>query len=340
MNSQHTAPRVTIAIATLNRADLLQQAIDSAIAQTYPSLEIIVSNNGSTDNTQKLLERYEGSDRVRIIHLKNTISANEHGAFLVDQAQGELFLALSDDDWIEPEMIANVVELFDNHPQITFVWTGCWMHYGPVKVPALTGPLIESGPSLLAAFLAGKRDIRWCACVSRTADLQRLGPLPENTICGDMYFWTKLASEGDVGCIEKILSHYSCYRKGGDGMAGGTPIMTWTNDQKQWVNDILKTCHSQSAGKVRFPTLSQDARHFLARTVGNQFVHNALRGESRLALLRAVPPSFNLLKQGPMLNWVSVMASLLSPRWLLENRMLAEAKRKSKARIENPEKLG
>lgn len=339
MNSQHATPRVTIVIPTLNRADLLPQAIDSAIAQTYPSLEIIVSNNGSTDSTRKILERYEGSDRVRIIHHKDTISANEHGSFLVEQAQGEFFLGLSDDDWIEPEMIANVVELFDNHPQVAFVWTGCWMYYGPVRVPALTGPLIESGPAFLAAFLAGKRNICWCACVSRTADLQRLGPLPENTICGDMYYWTKLASEGDVGCVEKNLSHYSCYRKGGDGMAGGTPIMTWTYEQMQWVNDMLQTCRSQPADKVHFPTLSQDANHFLARTVGNQFVHKALRGESRLSLLRAVPPSFHLLKQGPMLNWVSVMASLLSPRWLLENRMLAEAKRKSKARIENPQKL-
>ncbi len=53
------SPRLTIVIPTVNRASLVGRALDSALAQTYDNLEIVVSNNGSTDGTRALLDRDE-----------------------------------------------------------------------------------------------------------------------------------------------------------------------------------------------------------------------------------------------------------------------------------------
>ena len=332
MTLEERIPRLTIVIPTLNRASLVVRAIDSAMAQTFQDIEIIVSNNGSTDDTSAVLDRYVGAPRVRILQREHTISANEHGRYLVEQARGEFFLGLSDDDWIEPDMVARVIERFDRDPGLKLVWTGCLMYYANIGVPALTGPDVEHGQSFLAAFLAGRRNVCWCACVTRTADLWRLGPPPDKTICGDMFFWTKLAAEGNVGCVGQTLSHYCCYRPRSDGMAGGTPIKEWMDEQADWVQDILAICHSTSPRLLYSNSLNRDSNYFLARTLANQFVMNALRGTGRWSLLISILTNFRILQKGKLENWIAVVASIIAPRWLLESRVLAEAKRRAMAR--------
>src|SRR5689334_22793293 len=117
-------PRLTIAIPTVNRAALLGRAIESALAQTSKEVEIIVSDNGSTDETQAVIERYAGRG-LRTFHHTVTMSAARHGEFLIGEARGELFLGLSDDDFLEPEFAAEVLALFDRNPELSFAYTGC-----------------------------------------------------------------------------------------------------------------------------------------------------------------------------------------------------------------------
>ena len=140
-------PRLTIAIPTVNRAKLLPQAIESALAQTNSDIEIIVSDNGSTDDTPAVIERYAARDSIRQIRTfrhASTMSAAKHGQFLIEQAQGQFFVGLSDDDFLEPEFATEVLALYDRHPELSFVYTGCAVHYEDRQVPALVGPSVES----------------------------------------------------------------------------------------------------------------------------------------------------------------------------------------------------
>ena len=57
-------PRLTIAIPTVNRAEFLGRAIECAYAQTSKDIEILVSDNGSRDETPEIIARYVGSSRV------------------------------------------------------------------------------------------------------------------------------------------------------------------------------------------------------------------------------------------------------------------------------------
>ena len=147
-------PRLSIIIPTLNRAELVRRALDSALAQTCRDIEILVSNNGSRDHTRQVLEGYS-DPRLRVFQREDTIPACVHGNFLVEEARGEFLLGLSDDDFLEPDFAERVMALFDRHPGLAFVYTCCWRHYGDVRVPTPTGPEIESGPDFIAGFLAG-----------------------------------------------------------------------------------------------------------------------------------------------------------------------------------------
>lgn len=323
-------PQLTIVIPTVNRAALVGRAIDSALAQTYPSIEILVSNNGSTDDTREVLSTYEGAPRLRIVHRPVTIPAADHGNVLVDEARGRFFLGLSDDDWLEPEFASRVMALFERRPDLSFAWTGCWIHYADAAMPALTGPEVESGPEFLAAFLAGERNVCWCACVTRTDDLRRIGPIPREVVCGDMFYWTKIAAHGPVGCVPEPLSHYVSYREQSDGMALGTPVLAWADETRRWARDMIATCEAAPQPPMPREKLERHGRAFVARSTANQFVWRALRGERRLALLRTIRPALPYLAAEDRSPWIRVIASLLAPRWLLRRRMVAEAKRRAR----------
>jgi len=324
------SPRLTIVIPTLNRASLVGRAIDSALAQTYPDLEIIVSNNGSTDGTRGVLERYEGAPRTRIIHREETVPPSTHGNLLIQEARGELYLGLSDDDWLEPEFASQVIDMYDRHPGIAFVWTGCLMHYADAAMPAATGPEVESGIDFLAGFLAGSRNICWCACVTRREDLKRVGPQPLDAICGDMFYWTKIAPLGEVGCVARPISNYVVYRDGGDNEAGGTDVLRWAQDTARWVRDILAACERGRASLYSPEQVRRHAGRFLARSVANQFVWNRLRGTNRLDLVKSIPPTLPYLTGGGFGIWLRLLAALVLPRSLLRNRVVAMARANSR----------
>jgi len=323
--------RLTIVIPTLNRAALVGRAVESALAQTDPRVEVVVSNNGSSDGTREVLDRFR-DPRLRVFHRDVTIPATDHGNFLLDQARGEFFLGLSDDDWIEPDFAGQMLALFGRRPETSFTYSGCDAYYGNVVVPCQTGPEQEDGPEFLARFLAGRRDVCWCACVTRTADLRRIGPIPEGTICGDMFYWTKLAARGPVGCVPARLSHYAAYIPSVENSSRGTPVEEWAREVDGLVRQIAALVESEGGSHGGRSALRADGREFLARSVSGQFVWNSLRGASRSALLRTLPRCLPYLRSGRLDHWLRIAAALTAPRAFLRNRVLAEAERKTGAR--------
>jgi glycosyltransferase involved in cell wall biosynthesis len=95
---------VSIVIPTYNRADLLPQAIQSALNQTYENTEIIIVDDGSTDDTPDLCRKYAGESRVRYIRKRNggIGSALNTG---ISAMKGEWFKWLSSDDYLQPEAV-------------------------------------------------------------------------------------------------------------------------------------------------------------------------------------------------------------------------------------------
>jgi glycosyltransferase involved in cell wall biosynthesis len=114
---------ISVVVPTLNRANCLGNAVDSILSQTYQNVEVIVVDDGSTDNTRELIERcYETDARVKYTFQENqgVTAARNRGLQL---AQGE-FVALldSDDTWV-PWKLQLQLACFERCPQIGLVWT-------------------------------------------------------------------------------------------------------------------------------------------------------------------------------------------------------------------------
>jgi glycosyltransferase involved in cell wall biosynthesis len=324
--------RLTIAIPTVNRAALLGRAIESALAQTSPEIEIIVSDNGSTDDTQAVIERYAGRG-LRTFHHPSTMPATKHGQFLVEQAQGEFFVGLSDDDFLEPEFAAEALALFDRHPELSFVYTGCAVHYEDCQVPAAVGPPVEAGASFLAAHYAGKREVSWCASVTRVRDLLELGPQPEDCIIGDMFYWTKLAFRGPVGCIPRVLSHYVLLRPQNDNVSHGTPPVVWARESRLLANEVIEASRRAGADTAYLSRLQTDCRRHIGRSTANQFVWTRLRGASRAQAWNWIAgclPYLSLSSSPTVLSRLT--AALVLPREPLRRLLLSGTARLARSR--------
>ena len=117
-------PLVTIAIPTYNRANsFLRTAIECALAQTYPNLEIVISNNCSTDNTEDVIKSYNDS-RIRYFKQKKNIGPNANFNSCLQQANGKYFLMLLDDDLIDSDFISSCMDCVQGKTNIGLIRTG------------------------------------------------------------------------------------------------------------------------------------------------------------------------------------------------------------------------
>ena len=121
-----SAPRLTLGLPAYNGEQFLGEAIDALLAQTFTDFELIVSDNGSTDRTGEIVQRYAAQDpRVRYVrHAVNRGSSFNHN-FVIDEARGELFKWVSDDDLYAPELLARCIAALDARPEISVAhaWT-------------------------------------------------------------------------------------------------------------------------------------------------------------------------------------------------------------------------
>ena len=94
-------PKVSIIIPTFNRANYLSQAIESALAQDYPNLEVIVSDNASTDTTREVVRKYVRNPRFKYFRNERNLGmAGNWRRALYEYATGDWALILSDDDYL------------------------------------------------------------------------------------------------------------------------------------------------------------------------------------------------------------------------------------------------
>lgn len=318
MMQQPASPRLTIVIPTLNRAHCVGRAIESALAQVDADIEVIVSDNGSNDGTAAVIARYD-DPRLRKFRHESTMPPQAHGNFLLDMARGEFFLGLSDDDYIEPDFARRAIDLYRRVPDLSFVYAATTLHLADIDLPALHGPEVEDSLAFIAAFFGNLRNVCWCACVTRVADLRAIGPIPRDRFIGDMFYWCKIAFRGPVGCIQNPVSHYTFMTT--DNMTSSIGVLAWAREVQLIADESLKMFREYAPDADACSRLQRSMARFIAISVADQFVWTAIRGAARNRLALAALDVFPHYWRHRV-TWPRVVASLIVPRGILRRVVL------------------
>jgi glycosyltransferase involved in cell wall biosynthesis len=130
-------PLVSVVIPTYNYGRYVAQAVDSALTQTYPAVEVIVVDDGSTDDTRQRLAGYEG--RIRYIHQQNQgLSAARNTG--IRAATGEFVAFLDSDDAFHPRKLEIQMGVLAADPALGLVGTASFSDEPRVWVDSLPEP--------------------------------------------------------------------------------------------------------------------------------------------------------------------------------------------------------
>jgi glycosyltransferase involved in cell wall biosynthesis len=196
-------PRITVIIPTYNRWPMLGEAIESVLGQTYPGFELIVVDDGSTDETVARLNKYRS--RLRLIsqgRRKGVSAARNVGA---GEARGSLLAFLDSDDLWRPTKLAFQADFMELHPEIAVCQTEeIWIRNG-VRVNARAIHRKPDGDIFLPSL-----DL---CLVSPSAVMMRrdlfvaLGGFDEALpVCEDYDLWLRIAIDHQVALMPELLA--------------------------------------------------------------------------------------------------------------------------------------
>lgn len=205
------APKVSVIITCFNGERWIANAIDSALAQTYRPLEIIVIDDGSTDGSRDLLRGYEEHREIKLLfHPRNLgIPATKNAG--VAQSSGRYVALLEQDDqWYETKL-ARQVAAMEADPAHGMVFTDTVV-VGPGGREYIRRDRIEipdSAEELVETFFLCSPVISMSSVMFRRAALSELGGFDERYIGGDDYaLFLRLTGRYKVAFIDEPLLRY------------------------------------------------------------------------------------------------------------------------------------
>lgn len=126
--------KVSIIIPCYNNAEYVGEAIESALNQTYKNTEIVIVNDGSTDNSSEVIKKY--ADKYKnILFFDNEKNNGVVYArnMAIEACRGEYILPLDADDIIDETYVEKAVEVLNNNPDISIVYCCCSEMFGEPK---------------------------------------------------------------------------------------------------------------------------------------------------------------------------------------------------------------
>lgn len=227
---------VSICLPTYNGADFLPQAIESALGQTYQNFEFIISDDGSSDATFEIIERYAKND-PRIRHSKNEqrLGLFQNYNICLQQANGEYIKPHAQDDLWEPTLIERQVEILQANQRVALVSSRRKVidesgrsipHEGIITAVDLFGSApFYSAEDIISHSLDPLRNIigEPCTVMFRKTSMD-CGFATQFRHIGDIEYWLRILQKGDYAFINEELASF---RKHAHGATAANNAQLW-----------------------------------------------------------------------------------------------------------------
>lgn len=222
-----TAPLVTIMIPTYGQAHYLPRAIDSALAQDYPNLEILVVDDASPDDTASVIEPYLEDPRFRYHrHDENLGRVATYRDTLEREALGDYVLNLDGDDWlVDPTYLSSAMDLVRRHPEVAMVFARAASFdqtSGELSENELNRgrPAILDGSEIIEGFADGSAGIPHLTAVYRRDLAVEVGFYQTDIIGADSLSFIRLLPRRRVGFLDRVVAVWRVHERNASRRSG------------------------------------------------------------------------------------------------------------------------
>jgi glycosyltransferase involved in cell wall biosynthesis len=191
---------VSVGLPTFNRAGLLRRAIDSVLSQSHRNLELVISDNASTDGTRAICESAAERDtRVRYLRQSVNRGLTENFNTVLRAARGRYVMVLADDDWLDRDYVARCVAALEANPDHVVVSGRARFYQGDAMVgDGVDVDLLNEDPvRRVRCYFGEVRDNASIYGLMRCEVLESALPM-RNCLAGDWLLIARLAMVGKV----------------------------------------------------------------------------------------------------------------------------------------------
>ncbi|MBQ9861547.1 MAG: glycosyltransferase [Clostridia bacterium] len=318
--------KVSIIVPTYNTEVYLERCVDSLLAQTHTNIEIILVDDGSTDSSPSICDRYAAQDaRVRVVHKPNGGLSSARNAGL-DVASGDYIGFVDSDDYVSNEMYALLAQHLDNSgcdiANVMYVRVDEEGKTYPSKVPHDCDCELSS-TDFVRELMLHTGDVSVCTKLFRR-ELFSDVRFVEGKLNEDLLFMLEVFSHVKSVAFVGHVGYYYFVRSGSTSSGYGKAV----------IDMVGNSLHAKAAVEEHFPTLKKEALRFVLYQhmaylllvpreeahAGNEVYKNALAYIRRNALKSIDNP---YLKRK---NKLTIILQTVFPR------QLAEMNRKKRAR--------
>lgn len=262
-----TGELVSLVLVTYNQQEYIEAAVIGALSQTYSPLEIVISDDASTDNTfsiiQGLIERYEGPHEIKIIKNEQNLGIGEHISTVINNVTGELVVFCAGDDISMDCRVSEILrEWISGGRTALYMYSDASMidKYGEKKGVLRGAPFRYA--SVLDALTDNFSVVTGCTEAIHISLFHKpFGALNRNLSLEDRALAFRAMLLGECLYINQTLVEYRVHENNISGMNIGSSYENWRNKKVQSLDHRVRLIQQ----------FSSDARRYSSRD---------LRGES------------------------------------------------------------
>lgn len=305
---KESIPLVSICIPTFNGEQFISEAMDSAIAQTYSNLEIVVSDDASNDTTLKLIKEFKGKTKIpiRIFH-HNPKGIGENWNNCIRKSKGQYIKFLFQDDILKATCIEEMVTfaetnkvdlvyckrdiIFDKRDLFITTWIGNFENlHDKWKSINVTNGVVKGKECIEDEYFMHSPENKFgepTAVLLNKRVFEKIGYFDKYLIQAlDIEFWWRVLCHFDTGFIDKSLIYFRLHNK-------QTSQINHFNEVDE-MDILLRLCYDKMFWKIH-----NKSKLFLFKKYNplGKFVFNSILFKKTLYLINNFKPTKKNLKK-------------------------------------------
>ncbi len=203
-------PLVSICIPNYNYGDFLEEAINSALSQTYKNIEVLVVDNCSTDRSWSILKTFGG--KIKAYRNKRNLGHVENMNKCIELSRGKYIVILNSDDMLDSKSVEKQVKVMESNPTVGFVHGSTYVvdKDGRILSESRISPEnhVVAGEKKLSSLLKGNY-VMMPSVMVRKECYEKLGVLDnEIALCPDWDMWLRICMKYDAAYIADFVAFY------------------------------------------------------------------------------------------------------------------------------------